>query len=512
MKNIYKLLFSIGSSCIISSATAQNMPTLDSSFSEDGWDRSYIHHNGTYLHNFLLDENNKPLLVMQGNFMSEAHQAMVVRYNTDGTLDETYNGSGIVKTGEDFSEELYTRATGSCPTGDGGMYIAADYWYVGERVIKLRADGTLDPTFGDGGYADFERDIFSYFFDIEVMMDGTVMVLGRDYFEGPGLVQFFVLALNSDGSIKTSFGHEGVAAFDLPAGFTDDNVSIWGMEAMTDNTLMLHVNLYNDVFNYKIDGDGMLVTSFSGDGIAMNTVPGELYSSYAMNHFKMDDENNFWRVYRGYDSTTFTTLDRVMKINADGTLNPISFNNGFSLNNNLQLEYFLHWSNNKIYLAGTEHSDPTKQHLFRFNEDGTPDNTFNSTGRWSFPEDVPYLRDVQMLTDTAGNMFIAGIDNENSDSIRHVVIKIKNAESPIVTSINTPIANQLQVSISPNPVKNILFVSSSEATSINLYNISGRLIHKNQPAKQHMLQMSELTPGTYIMRMGSKSYKIVKSE
>lgn len=511
MKNMYKLLFAIGTCCLNTTSIAQDMPTLDNSFSEDGWDRSYIHHNGTYLHNFLLDEGAKPLLVMQGNFMSEAHQAMVVRYNTNGTLDETYNGSGIVKTAEDFSEELYTRATGSCKTGDGGMYIAADYWYSGERVIKLRADGSLDPTFGDGGYVDFERDVFGYFYDVEVMMDGTVMVLGRDYYEGPGLVQFFVLALSSDGSVKTSFGHEGVVAFDLPEGLTEDDVSLWGMEAMADNTLMVHVNLYNYVFNFKIDGDGLLSSSFSGDGMAMNTVPGDLYSTYAMNHFKMDDENNFWRVYRGFDSTTSANLDRVMKINADGSLDPISFSNGFCMDNNLLLQHFLHWSNNKIYVSGKDNVDPTQQHIFRFNEDGTPDNTFNGTGKWTFPDEIPDLRAIQMLTDTAGNMFIAGIDNDG-DSVHHVIIKLKNAESPDVTSINVPNANKLQVSISPNPVKDILAISLSEAASVSLYNITGRLLNKTSAAKKHAMPMSDLPSGMYIVVAGGKSYKVIKAD
>lgn len=510
MKSMYKLLLAISSCCIATTASTQNIPILDSSFSNDGWDRQYIHHNGTTLHNFLLDADNKPLMVMQGNFASEAHQAMVVRYHTNGTLDETYNDSGIIKTAENFSDPIYSRATGSCRTSDGGMYIAADYWYVGERVIKLKANGSLDSTFGGTGYVDFNPGTYGFFYDIDVIPDGTIIVLGKNYFNGSSMDQFYVLALTPNGGIKSSFGNNGVAAFNLPSGFTSSDVSIWGMEVMEDNTIMLHVNLHNHVFNFKINNNGHLVTTYNGDGIAMNIVPGDLYSSFAMNHFKRDNNNNFWRVYRGYDSTTQSNLDRVMKINADGSLDPISFNNGFSLNSELQLQYFLHWSNNKIYITGFYHTDPTKQYIFRFNQDGTLDNTFNVTGKWAFPDGVSHLQDAQMLTDTSGSLYIAGIDNSIGDSVHYVIIKLKDAEISSTTSINTSHANSLQISISPNPVKDVLNIHMNKEATVALYNIAGQLINKTTAPKKESIAMNHLPAGLYIIVAGGKSYKVVK--
>jgi uncharacterized delta-60 repeat protein len=72
----------------------------------------------------------------------------VVRYNTDGSLDTTFGGTGIVTTdfgGQDYARAIALQADGKIiAAGSGG--VNKDF-----ALARYNTDGTLDTTFGTGG-------------------------------------------------------------------------------------------------------------------------------------------------------------------------------------------------------------------------------------------------------------------------------------------------------------------------------------------------------------------------
>jgi uncharacterized delta-60 repeat protein len=91
-------------------------------------------------------------LVAVGYAGAGASDFAVARYHPNGTLDTTFNGTGIVTT--TFGAGSGDVATGVVQQADGRLVVAGYTITGGVRQIALaryRPDGTLDPAFGSGG-------------------------------------------------------------------------------------------------------------------------------------------------------------------------------------------------------------------------------------------------------------------------------------------------------------------------------------------------------------------------
>ncbi len=95
---------------------------------------------------------------------------------------------------------------------------AGDYDHVG---IAHKTDGTLDNSFnGTGIYAQLIGD-YCNANAVAIQSDGKIVAAGVCYNSGAGN-DFFLLRLNTDGSIDNSFGTNGVVITDF--NFHDDRV------------------------------------------------------------------------------------------------------------------------------------------------------------------------------------------------------------------------------------------------------------------------------------------------
>ena len=74
----------------------------------------------------------------------------VARYNSNGTLDPTFSGDGIVTTSINSGNDI---ATGVAIQGNGGIVVVGNTDHSGLRMAAVRynSNGTLDPGFGTGG-------------------------------------------------------------------------------------------------------------------------------------------------------------------------------------------------------------------------------------------------------------------------------------------------------------------------------------------------------------------------
>lgn len=135
------------------------------------------------------------------------------RFSATGKLDTTYGVSGTVTI--PFTQITGPWAIEAAP--DGSVLIAAgafpDASATGWQpvVLKVTPTGTLDTSFGIGGFSYFNTGAFGpagKATDLSIRPDGTILVGGRvgdnhtyDY--------FFVARLLADGALDTSFGPSG---------------------------------------------------------------------------------------------------------------------------------------------------------------------------------------------------------------------------------------------------------------------------------------------------------------
>jgi uncharacterized delta-60 repeat protein len=135
----------------------------------------------------------------------------LVRYNTDGSLDASFDGDGIATTNFGGSETIF----GIAVTADGKITAAGatkgasagDF-----AVARYNSDGSLDSTFGGGGTVttDFSADSEDTGNGVVVQPDGKIIVAGTAA-SGFAATAFAVVRYTATGNLDTTFGSGGKA-------------------------------------------------------------------------------------------------------------------------------------------------------------------------------------------------------------------------------------------------------------------------------------------------------------
>lgn len=132
-----------------------------------------------------------------------ASGSTVLRFNPDGTPDVSFDGDGVVSTsipgGNDWTNAVLIQPDGKIVTGGGGGSF---------MLVRYNADGALDTSFGQGGFAadgaPFEKVIYS----LALQPDGKIVAAGR---RGGTQAAFQIARFSTNGSLDTTFDGDGLA-------------------------------------------------------------------------------------------------------------------------------------------------------------------------------------------------------------------------------------------------------------------------------------------------------------
>jgi len=156
---------------------------------------------------------------------------VVVRCNTDGTLDNTFGSRGRVRT--DFPG-LAAVPSSVVIQPDGKIVVAGGafplFTFAGDfKVVRYNRNGSLDTSFGDGGIVTTTFPEGSYAFDVALQPDGKIIAAGTvfvDFNIGDSSDTDFALArYNPDGTPDATWGAGGQVSTDF-VGFEDDAFSV----------------------------------------------------------------------------------------------------------------------------------------------------------------------------------------------------------------------------------------------------------------------------------------------
>ncbi len=156
---------------------------------------------------------------------------VVARYNTDGTLDNTFGVRGRVRT--DFPG-LAAVPSSVVIQPDGKIVVAGGafplFTFLGNfEVVRYNPNGSLDTSFGNGGIVTTTFPEGSYAFDVALQPDGKIIAAGTvfvDFNPGDQSDTDFALArYNPDGTPDATFGSGGQVSTDF-VGMEDDAFSV----------------------------------------------------------------------------------------------------------------------------------------------------------------------------------------------------------------------------------------------------------------------------------------------
>lgn len=144
--------------------------------------------------------------------------AQVVRLRASGALDSTFAGNGSVWTALSARDDAFN----SVAVQRDGKIVAAGFFHNGRdfdvAVVRYLADGELDPSFGDGGVTVVAFGSASERAnEVLVQPDGKIVVVANAIVAGEDV--FALARLRTDGRLDASFGDGGkvVTALGGPA-------------------------------------------------------------------------------------------------------------------------------------------------------------------------------------------------------------------------------------------------------------------------------------------------------
>jgi uncharacterized delta-60 repeat protein len=136
-------------------------------------------------------------------------QVLVVRYRPNGQLDSTFASRGIFQSAFPSADAPFSATAIARDRRTGKLIIAGGYGQGSMLVMRLTADGRLDPTFGAGRSGVAKLDVGGFANALTIEADSSIL-LGGFNANRPG--RPFVVARFTPGGVPDrTFGHRGIA-------------------------------------------------------------------------------------------------------------------------------------------------------------------------------------------------------------------------------------------------------------------------------------------------------------
>lgn len=301
---------------------------------------------------------------------------ILARYDSNGSLDTSFDGDGIVITDFDYYGLTDSKLSAIGIQTDGKILV------VGQRVdccpdfsvislARYNPDGSLDTSFdGDG------KLITSFIFDpsaLVIQPDGKFIVAGDvDTHAGlNSIIKMTVIRFNNDGTLDTSFNEKGYVIINVPP----RNESGGNAVALTPNGKIVVVGSVVEIGGYangsmvvvRLNPNGSLDTTFDGDGIVVTDFGG---TTGHQGGFAVAVQLDGKVVAAGVSNYLGTNDFALARYNSDGSLDK-SFNGDgkkiTSIGNYDAINAMALQADGKIVVAGASDSDFA---LARYDEGG----------------------------------------------------------------------------------------------------------------------------------------------
>lgn len=230
--------------------------SLDSTFGNNGVVFTTFGTDNDRANSAILLSDGKILVCGSAENSSMLSDAILIRYNNNGTLDTTLNGTGFIKGLAGFGS-----VSDIIPLVNGQFILRCN----GTSLMRLNSNFSLDYSFGQNGLVNNNSFGCS---GIRIQNDGKIIMAG--WVEPVlGLVDFAVRRFNSNGNVDSTFGTNGISTFDFQR--RDYCLS---MAIQNDGKILLggwtdSYTTYAKFILVRFDTNGNVDTSFGSNGVTI---------------------------------------------------------------------------------------------------------------------------------------------------------------------------------------------------------------------------------------------------
>ncbi|HCS19126.1 MAG TPA: hypothetical protein DIW47_00940 [Bacteroidetes bacterium] len=508
MKNILLGAFILSTAI---AAQAQKLPgTADSSFNSNGFKKVSYGESTSLVSSAYLDDNGKPVFV--GSSMNAQFKWSIgmARLNKNGTLDATFknNGTSVIDVDPGGSEGIY----------DAFLSGSGNLWGVGNisgpngsdmLLIKADQDGVMDVNFANSGFYSLEVDP-GYELATHVLEDknGKVVVLGN---APNGLKSMFLVRVNANGTIDSSFGGDGIMMLD-PLG--ENNTPVALMERPQGGYYVVATTSGNG--STKIS-----VVSVSGNGNYNIDLggPGEIQFQYQNMPTRASAaayHNGSIFIAGEFDGPNANYDGFITRLETDGTINTSFNQTGYNLIlttlANTADEFVKDMvisDDSSIFVSTISFKDSNMLIISRFQPDGNVSGSFgNNSGRHhvylpeaGYPDfDITTL----LLDQTSKRLYVMGEPNDGaSDFMFAYAVFTGEFAIPDNTGL---ITTAKSMEIFPNPTSGSLYVNMelSGNERMLVVDMQGRIV-MNEAATNSITLNQDLENGVYFLKLISNN-------
>jgi uncharacterized delta-60 repeat protein len=270
---------------------------------------------------------------------------------------------------------------------------------------------------------DFSGNSYDDGYSLQLDNIGNIYIAGLSN-ENDG--DFAVIKLTPVGDLDPSFGANGKVVIDISGNSVDVARSL-----QLDNIGNIYVagssyeNYSSDFAVIKLDPNGVLVTSFGANGKVVIDISGNSYDEGRS--LQLDKLGNIY--IAGFSNANGISDFAVIKLTPVGDLDPSFGANGkvvIDISGNYYDDgYSLQLDNiGNIYVAGSSYANGISDFaVIKLDTNGDLDPSFGANGKVVIDISGNYYdRGYSLQLDNIGNIYIAGLSNENDDDF--AVIKL----------------------------------------------------------------------------------------
>ncbi len=431
-------------------------------------------------------------------------------YNPDGTLDLSFNGTGIMTydfgAGNDKVNKLVEQPDGKIiAVGDAIDAIGTTNTMA---IMRINPDGTFDNAFGSEGKVNIHFNTpASRCNAVLLQPDGKIVLGGMT--EGAIIYKMAIARLNSDGSFDTSFSGDGMQTtviFGRSEYITALALQPDGKIVASGGTILSGGSNQGNFVAVRYLSNGTLDSSFSADGVVNFFVSN---SSIALDMLLQPDGKI---LMGGYAGVSGSGQDFAMaRLLSDGTLDaefgtagimttPVSTANDWIFALQLQPD-------GKILGIGDALNTGSNYDfaVARYLSDGTLDSSFGTNG--IVTTDFNALLDRGFCSAIDGDgLLVGGVATQGTEDFALVRYEL---------GIELGVADQtfLQLDIFPNPATNFITLSSKSVTPIafTITDAMGKQVLSGVNASEP-IDISSLQCGLYFLNgEGYRSVKFIRN-
>ncbi len=456
---------------------------LDTSFGEQGIVTTQTNHTSE-----IYDVAHSPdgrIIAVGANVVT---QFQMCAYLPNGELDRTFGEEGILYSNE-FSE-----GSASCLQIQPDLKILASHH---KMLIRYLPNGEYDNSFGNNGVVQVPDGNTSgnSFSSVVLLGDGKIIVAG-DLDS-----HFFLLGLQSDGSIDSTFGNDGKVSTAFPyqsyilsaISQTDGKIVVAGATGDYPKT---------DFAIARYTRDGKIDSTFGNNGTITTEFHPSPFAEAGGSTIKLLPNGKLLVV----GSSGFRLA--MARYHPDGALDSSFAENGKFLSDSLKHGNDVTILPNNKFVVSSNTKPPGSNSAFsmlRFKENGSLDSTFGNSGqitlKLSNADD--YTRCITKLSD--GEIIVAGSSGYSSSTPS----KFALAKFVFDGANSIPdVESQKPWAIYPNPSNSYFTLSSNQTITkhhrIELFNALGQSVLKqNISSSNASVDVRNIPEGIYFYKLFS---------